>query len=250
MKSEKKFDAIKKFVFDRKYALWLLLWVGIIVWYFLLNQFQTGGHVIHMSVDDKIPFVEYFVIFYCLWYAYIVFSLLWTLVKSKRDFLTLCSLIFLALYSSMIVITAYPSVHTLRPAAGSMRNNLFSALVRGIYAADEPRCIFPSMHCILVIVISVGLIFSDSFKGKLWTKIFCPLFSVLVMLSTVFIKQHSVADVLLSMGMSVPVCLLTYFVVTPKKRFAPKEQKKEIPPLEETMEKPPREEENSAENAE
>lgn len=212
-------NAVKKFFSERKYAIWLLLWVVVIVWYFLLNQFQTDAHVIHMAVDDKIPFVEYFIVPYCLWYPYVAFAFLWLLFTSKRDFLTLCSLVYIALFSSLLIFTLYPSMHTMRPASGDMPNNLFSYVVKGIYAVDKPRAILPSQHCYLVIVVSVCLLFSDTFKGKLWPKIFCPVFSVLVMLSTVFIKQHSFADVLLAMAMSVPTCLLTYFVFVPKRRF-------------------------------
>lgn len=131
-------------------------------------------------------------------------------------------MIFIAIFSGALMFTIYPTSHTLRPATEEMRNNFFTSVIKGIYSSDRPRCVFPSIHCLLSIVISVGLIFSDSFKGKLWPKIVCPIFAILVMLSTVFIKQHSFADVLLAMGMSVPTCLLTYFVVVPKKRFSPK----------------------------
>ena len=234
---EGKLGKIKKFFQERKYVLLLLLWVVFIVWYFLMNKVDKNLHLIHIPIDDKIPFVEFFVIFYVLWYGYIAFSFIWTLVTSKRDFLTMCSLVFLTYLTSLIVITVYPSYHDLRPDPSTVRDNLFTKLVFALYSTEEPRCIFPSMHCMGVLAMSVGLLFAESLKGKLWPKIFCPIFSVLVMLSTVFIKQHSFADVLLAIGMIIPVCLLTYFVIVPKRRFAPnvRPQQEEPPSLQEEI---------------
>lgn len=222
MKDEKKLEKIKKFILDRKYALLLLLWVVWILWYFLWNKYGTNWHLMHIPMDDKIPFVEYFVVPYVLWYGYIAFCFVWTLVKSKRDFLAMCSLVFLTYFLSLVVITAYPTYHDLRPDPNSVRDNIFTKLVFALYSTEEPRCIYPSMHCMGVIAMSVGLICAESLRGKLWPKIFCPIYTVLVMLSTVFIKQHSFADVLLALPMSAVVCILTYLVIVPKRRFAAK----------------------------
>ena len=233
MKDGNKLEVVKKFILERKYALWLLLWLAYGLWYALLNRFQTHCHLIHMAVDDKIPFLPVFSVFYVMWYLYIAFALLLTLIKSKRDFLVMCCLIFLALFSSLIVCTIYPSMHDLRPADSEMGTSFFADVVRWHYNHDEPRVILPSMHCIVAIVITVGLICSDTCKGNWIVRILCPILSVLIMLSTVFIKQHSFADVLLAIGMSIPVCLLTYFVILPKKRFekdaAPLEQEEASP---------------------
>ena len=134
----------------------------------------------------------------------------------------MCCLIGLSELFSLIVLTAYPSMHDMRPDYDSVRHNVFTSLVFALYGTENPYCIFPSEHCMLAIAITVGLLFSERFKRKIWPKIVFPIFTVLVMLSTVFIKQHSIADVFLAMGMSVPVCLLTYFVICPKRRFEPR----------------------------
>ena len=220
MKDETKWEKIKHFFIERKYGLWVLLWLVQVLWYFLLNNYQTNSHLIHIPLDDKIPYVKEFVIFYVMWYGYIVFAHIWTFFHTKRDFLVMCCLIFLGNLISMIVCTAYPSMHDLRPDDAVMGNSFLSDIVRWLYGTENPYCILPSMHCMLAIVITVGLIFSDGLKGNLFVKIACPIYTVLVMLSTVFIKQHSIVDVFAAMILSVPVCLLTYFVILPKKRFA------------------------------
>ena len=222
MKDEKTIDTIKKYFSDRKYVLLLLLWVVHIVWYFLVNTYRTNCHLIHIPLDDKIPYIRFFVIPYVMWYGYIAFAHIWTFFHSKRDFLTMCSLIFLSVFISVTVYTIYPSMHDMRPADEALGSDLFGNIVRWLYSTENPNCILPSEHCLLAIVITVGLIFSDGFKGNLAVKILCPIYTLLVMLATVFIKQHSIVDVFASTALSVPICLLTYFVICPKKRFAPK----------------------------
>ncbi len=222
MKEKGKLQAIKNFFVERKYVLLLLLWVPHTIWYFLLNRYQVNSHLIHIPLDDVIPYVKEFVIFYVMWYGYIAFAHIWTFFKSKRDFLVMCSLIFLANFLSMLVCTVYPSMHDLRPDDATMGNSFLSDMVRWLYGTENPYCILPSMHCMLAIVITVGLIFSESLKGNLVVKILCPIYTVLVMLSTVFIKQHSIVDVFAASGMSVIVILLTYFVIAPKRRFEKK----------------------------
>ena len=121
---------IKDFFKERKYALWLLLWIVQVVWYFMINTFQTGNHLIHIPLDDKIPYVKYFVIPYVLWYGYIVFAHIWTLFHSKREFLLMCSLIFVSNFLSMLVCTFYPSMHDLRPAEEVIGTDFFGSIVR------------------------------------------------------------------------------------------------------------------------
>ena len=222
MKIGTKLKSIKDYFAERKYFFLVLYWVIWAAWYFLLNTFLKDPHLIHIPLDDKIPFIEYFVVPYVLWYGYIVFAHLWTFFTSKRDFLVMCCLIGLSELFSLIVLTAYPSMHDMRPDPSSVRQNVFTSLVFALYGTENPYCIFPSEHCMLAIVITVGLLFSERFKGKVWPKVVFPVFTVLVMLSTVFIKQHSIADVFLAMAMCVPVCLLTYFVICPKRRFEPR----------------------------
>ena len=46
--------------------------------------------IIHCPVDDWIPFCEWFVIPYFLWYAWVPVFMIWFMVKSRYDYLKLC----------------------------------------------------------------------------------------------------------------------------------------------------------------
>ena len=56
---------------------WVFLY-GLIYlpWFFYLEQHVTTKfHVIHTPLDDKIPFIEYFIVPYMLWFAFITVTI-------------------------------------------------------------------------------------------------------------------------------------------------------------------------------
>ena len=68
---------MKEFIRKYKHA-WVFLY-GLIYfpWFFWLEQRHVSGyHLIYASLDRKIPFCEYFIIPYLLWFAYVVGTLL------------------------------------------------------------------------------------------------------------------------------------------------------------------------------
>lgn len=48
------------------YGLIYLVWFG-----YLEKTVRTNYHVMHVALDDYIPFCEYFVVPYFLWFAYV-----------------------------------------------------------------------------------------------------------------------------------------------------------------------------------
>ena len=50
----------------------LIYMVVYLVWFVLLEQTPAKGHhIIHLTVDDYIPFCEVFIIPYLLWFLYV-----------------------------------------------------------------------------------------------------------------------------------------------------------------------------------
>ena len=217
------FTIVKNYLATHKHIFLILLWFVYAIWYGILNRLDLNFHEIHLPIDDKIPFLEPFVIFYILWYIYIGFALIFTLIKSRKDFLTMIALIFISMIASLIVCTAYPSKITFRPD-GPPGNNIFSWIIQIVYDTDQPVNVFPSIHCIVTIVITVGFFFSKSMKGKTLVKILFVILTIGICLSTVFIKQHSFADFLLATGMSVPICVFIYLVLVPHFKDDPIEE--------------------------
>lgn len=217
------FTIVKNYIVTHKYMFWILLWLVYAIWYGVLNRLDLNFHEIHLPIDDKIPFIEPFVIFYILWYVYIAFALIFTLIKSKKDFLTMVAMIFISMIASLIVCTVYPSKITFRPDSPP-GHNIFSWIIQIVYDTDQPVNVFPSIHCIVTIMITVAFFFSESMKGKTLVKALFVILTIGICLSTVFIKQHSFADFLLAMGMSVPLSVFIYLVLVPHFKNDPTEE--------------------------
>lgn len=179
-----------------RHALPLILY-GIIYmqWFAWLERNVTSHYrLIHLKPDDLIPFCEAFVIPYLLWFAYVAVVVLYFLFKDRDDYFRICAFLFTGMTVFLIVSTLWPNGHNLRPAI-MPRDNVFTDLVSMLYRADTPTNLWPSIHvynslgCHFAVMKSARL---EKHKGiRTGSLILC----VLIILSTMFIKQHSVFDV-------------------------------------------------------
>ena len=94
----------------------------------------------------------------------------------------------------LVVSYVYPNVLNLRPEVIS-GNGIIDKMVKGIYNNDTPTNVFPSIHVYNSIVVYVA-IFKSDFRNKYKAlNVLCFVLSVLIIMSTVFLKQHSIVDV-------------------------------------------------------
>ena len=210
----------------RPYSAILLLWPVEIAWYSILNHTQTleTSHVIYTPLDDKIPYIKYFVYIYVSWFVFIFCCLCYTLIKSKKDFLRCSTSALMGMYPTLLFCTLFPSWHLLRPA--DTGGGLSGFIVSIIYASDNPAVIYPSMHVLVSLLLAIRMTFAESMKGKPVWKAFIIIHAVLICLSTVFIKQHSVADVLLALVLVPVYDSVSRFLIWPDRRFEKKDAAK------------------------
>ena len=68
-------DAVNAFIERNKHALLLLYFMIYLPWFGHLEKtVTTHFHVIHVALDDYIPFCEYFIIPYFLWFGYVAWA--------------------------------------------------------------------------------------------------------------------------------------------------------------------------------
>ncbi len=225
-------DLIKKvirFFTSRPYSAILLIWPAQIIWYAVLDhlivQDPSSSHLIHIPLDDKIPYVKEFGAFYILWFVYIALCLIYVLKESKKDFLRCAVGCLFTLYVCMAFCTVFPTYHDLRVA--DTGSGLTGLIVRLIYLFDEPTSIYPSMHVLVSVVLALRMTFADSMKGKTPWKALIWFMAVMITLSTMFIKQHSAADVILALVLAVPFDLIVRFIILPDRRFKRKKSASE-----------------------
>lgn len=184
----------RKFLSEHKHFYSLLLLVPILIWFKYLEKTLVPKYMIHVSLDDRVPFVKEFVIPYLIWFPYIVYGVIFTGTHSRRDFYKL--LIFLAggMSIAYIVYMIYPNAQNMRPVI--TKKDPFSLLVRMVYATDTPTNVCPSVHVINSIAVNAALQHSEDFaREKRNGRFASHILTILICLSTVFIKQHSVMDV-------------------------------------------------------
>ena len=185
--------------------LFLLLYALIYIpWFCWLEEkvnINSNFHVIHMALDDYIPFCEFFVIPYYLWFIYMAAGIIFIAFTDGK----LCWRLGIFLITGMTVFlfisTVYPTGQLLRPDTFA-RDNMFVHIVQRLYASDTPTNLFPSIHVYNSLAISFGLAHSQKLQNKKWIKNAALILTVCIILSTMFLKQHSVFDVLTAFALA------------------------------------------------
>ena len=163
-------------------------------------------HVVHCRLDDLIPFCEWFLIPYFGWYLLIVFCLVWFGLYDIDSFRRLSIYIMITQAVAMIVYICWPSIQLLRPEVFP-RQNVLTDMIGLLYTFDTNTGVCPSLHVAYSVgIASTWLKKRDASAGM---KTFIVIFVVLVILSTMFIKQHSAVDAFAA----IPVCLLAEWLV-------------------------------------
>ena len=186
----------------------LLGWVVYFALYFLTENLIPAENCspVHIWLDDLIPFCEYFVIPYVFWYLLIVISLVYFALYDTGSFRQLQIYFIITQLTAMAIYILFPSRQDLRPA-DFPRENVFTDIVRFLYAIDTNTGVCPSLH----VAYSLGMVsvWTRAKGVSPWWKGFVVLAATLICLSTMFIKQHSTLDLFAAL----PLCLLAEIVV-------------------------------------
>ena len=184
-----------------KYLYLILYWPVQLMTYGISNLIFGSQEVLLFSspLDLQIPFCEWFVIPYVLWFPYIIFTMVLAVMSGKKGFLHSCAIIYLSIFIPMTFCLFVPNgiPIELRPDFEALgRNNPAIWLVKFIYLVDSPpRNCMPSMH----VSVSCALFFTILTNKQIpWRKWLIPcsfLLSTLICAATVLIKQHSILDV-------------------------------------------------------
>lgn len=161
--------------------------------YPLFNSDSRGVYSLVTEFDTALPFMKEFIIPYIAWYPFMAFGLLYFCIKDKDIYYKiLISLIIgtLISYATFFVF----QTHVPRPELTG--SDLFTKLVSIIYANDKPYNCFPSLHVLQTYLIIKGIKVS-TLKNKLNDFVITST-GTLIILSTQFIKQHVILDLVVS----------------------------------------------------
>ena len=202
---------MKKYYGRYKHAIPLIIYAAIYcVWFAWLER--TVVHpdtIIHMKIDDMIPFCELFVIPYFLWFGYVSIVVLYCFFKNKQEYYKTCVFLFTGMTAFLVISTLWPNGHHLRPYI-MPRDNIFSSLVAHLYNMDTPTNLWPSIHVYNSIGAHLAVVHSQKLAKNKAILSGSFILCVSMVLSTVFIKQHSMFDVLTAFVMAATMYVVVY----------------------------------------
>lgn len=203
--------------------------------YAFSSAVSKDTHLISMSIDDKIPFIRYFIIPYYTYYFMPVIILYMVARKDGEKFKKGIISMFIVDIIANIVFLSY-NVKIIRPDVVDLNmkitdvtgfDSFLDFMIAVIYRVDKnASCCFPSLHAAIGTLVAI---LSISFDKEKRLPLFLTILGVLSGLgcitATFFIKQHyfidSVAGVILSLIVYSFVSLTMYLI---KKK---KEEKKQ-----------------------
>lgn len=205
-------ERFRYFLMTAEDAVPMFLYVVIyLIWFYLLEHVDREHYyMIHTALDDRIPFCEYFIVPYDFWFVYVVLAMVIFYFKDREIYHRTCA--FLAIGMTLFVIssTIWPTMLDLRPAV-MPRDNFFTRVIGILYRTDTPTNVTPSIHVYNTIAIMAAAMHTDGgmFRKKA-VKAATQIIGVLIILSTVFIKQHSTFDVGCALLLALPVYIMCF----------------------------------------
>lgn len=201
---------IREFLHKYRHA-WLLSYAFIYLpWFMYLERTVTRDyHIMHASLDDLIPFNEYFIIPYLLWFLYVAGTLVFFLFRSKEDYYKMCTFLFSGMTLSLIICTFFHNGTDFRPVIDPNKN-IFSAAVAALYKTDTCTNVFPSIHVYNAVGTHIAISRSQILAKYRFLRLGSLLLTISICLATMFLKQHSIIDVCGAFLMSYAIHYLVY----------------------------------------
>ena len=210
-KESKKGILLSRFYQKYRHGIPLLIYAAIyLAWFAWLEKTNTKNYqVIHVTADDYIPFCEIFIVPYLLWFAYVAAVVVYFFFKNKQEYYKTCIFLFTGMTLFLVISTLFPNGHHLR-LAEMPRDNIFTQLVSALWRTDTPTNLWPSIHVYNSMGAHFAISRSREFESRRGIKIASLLLATSIILSTMFIKQHSVFDVLTGIALGAVMYVFVY----------------------------------------
>lgn len=205
-----------KWIKSHQYSLLLLYLPVYLIAFFIIDQLPLQHFIIRCSLDELIPFNQYMIIPYAIWYAWFPGWLLFFLLRSREDFLKLALVMFSGMTISLLIYVGWPNGIDLRePITG---NDICSKALRLIREADTPYGVCPSIH--ISTITAIALVMKDTKLPDFTPTVkgYCTVIALLIAWSTMATKQHSIVDV--AAGAVLSVVLYAVYVKCFEARFS------------------------------
>lgn len=195
---------------SKQIKLLIILFLIYMIGFVLLENIDSS-HIIYTDswIDQYIPFNEYFVIAYMLWFVFIVGGFLYFLLIDSKGFYRTCFYLFSGMYICLIIYFIFPNGQNLRVSLDY--SNVFQKIIGFLYTVDTPTNVCPSIHVYNSLMMLVSLMKSPRFSQNKGLLIGTAILAILICMSTVMIKQHAFIDIVAAIGLSVIIYVVGKF---------------------------------------
>ncbi len=166
--------------------------------------------IIGLPIDYKIPFIDAFIIPYLLWFPFMGLAFVGIFWFCKKEYAKMAIFLMTGMTIFLIVSYIWPNGLNLRP--DSVSDSIFAPLLKNLYSGDTSTNVFPSLHVFNSIGAAIAFWRVGSEFNKKWIGVSSIILAVLIILSTMFIKQHSVIDVIGAFVMAAILYLFVYWL--------------------------------------
>ncbi len=167
----------------------------------------------YCRLDDLIPFNEFFVVPYVFWFVFLAGMLMFLFFYDVQTFKCMMKFIIITYGAALVVFFLFPNCQLLRPVEFE-RDNILTRFMARFYLMDTNTNVCPSIHVIGSFACMFAGVRCKHFQN-IGMKIAFVAVSLLISASTVFLKQHSVIDVVAAL----PVCAFGYALAFGKKKI-------------------------------
>lgn len=168
----------------------MLIIIAVSFIYSALNKITGNEAQIISKIDNYIPFCKYFIIPYVLWYPYVGLFLILLCILDKKNYYRALVTLIVGMLLSDFIFYIFP---TTVPRPNVIGSDIFSKLVLLVYNNDQPCNCFPSIHVLnsmlMLLYVNKSVYFSKV------VKLISSIIAISIILSTVFVKQHVILDV-------------------------------------------------------
>ncbi|MBS4785890.1 MAG: phosphatase PAP2 family protein [Clostridiales bacterium] len=196
--------------------------------FFTLEQVVTPRYILHSPLDDLIPFCEYFILPYALWFVELAAVPLLLLRFDRQAYYYQCFVMLVGMTLCLVTYAVLPNGLDLRVEITGQ--NIFADLVRLMQQVDTPTNVCPSIHVASALAMCLALLRCRGLGERRWVRLTAWTACLAIVLSTVFLKQHSVIDVFWGVVLTAALHLLYLYLFVPAQAAVP-EQERELEEL-------------------
>ena len=162
----------------------------------------TGSNYPEVDLDSKIPLISWFVYPYFLTFPLGVVTFFYLAYKDKKAFWNLYLTLIISFVISGIIYAFWQTEFTkpnLEPT------NFTERFVVWTWGSTNPVNCFPSQHCFMAFAMIIACISAKNEKMNIFFRLFTIVCSILIVLATVFIRQHFLLDMFASFIIMFPI---------------------------------------------